>query len=46
VQVTNEGRERLALAASLWETAQAAFLNRFGKAEWKRVEGNLRAILK
>jgi DNA-binding MarR family transcriptional regulator len=44
VHVTNEGRQRLARATLLWESAQAGFLRRFGKAEWKRVDGDLRAI--
>ena len=44
VQVTAEGRQRLARAAALWGTAQARFLKRFGKAEWARVDGDLRAI--
>jgi DNA-binding MarR family transcriptional regulator len=44
VQVTSEGRHRLARATSLWETAQTTFLKRFGKTEWKQVENGLRAI--
>ena len=44
VHVTPEGRHRLARATSLWEVAQTAFLKRFGKTEWKRVESDLRAI--
>jgi DNA-binding MarR family transcriptional regulator len=44
VQVTAEGKRRLAHATTLWETAQASFLKRFGKAEWKRVETDLQAI--
>ncbi len=44
VHVTLEGRHRLARATSLWEVAQTAFLKRFGKTEWKRVESDLRAI--
>jgi DNA-binding MarR family transcriptional regulator len=44
IELTREGRAQLALATSLWEKAQAAFLRRFGKAQWKRVEGDLRAI--
>src|SRR5262249_58567619 len=37
VHVTTEGRRRLTRATALWETAQEAFLKRFGKAEWMRV---------
>jgi DNA-binding MarR family transcriptional regulator len=44
VHVTAEGRQRLARATTLWETAQARFLRRFGKTEWARVERDLRAI--
>ena len=44
VQVTSDGRQRLARATALWESAQAGFLNRFGKAEWVRVERDLQAI--
>ena len=44
VEVTSEGRQRLARATALWETAQATFLRRFGKAEWMRVDRDLRAI--
>jgi DNA-binding MarR family transcriptional regulator len=44
VHVTAEGRQRLARATALWETAQASFLRRFGKAQWMRVEADLRAI--
>jgi DNA-binding MarR family transcriptional regulator len=44
VHVTIEGRHRLARATSLWEVAQIAFLKRFGKTEWKRVENDLKAI--
>ena len=44
VHVTTEGRQRLARATALWETAQASFLKRFGKAEWTRVERDLQAI--
>jgi len=44
VHVTTEGRQRLARATALWETAQATFLKRFGKAEWTRVERDLQAI--
>jgi DNA-binding MarR family transcriptional regulator len=44
VHVTSEGRQRLARATSLWEAAQTRFLKRFGKAEWKRVESDLKAI--
>jgi DNA-binding MarR family transcriptional regulator len=44
VHVTPEGRHCIARATALWETAQASFLKRFGKAEWKRVDGDLRAI--
>ena len=44
VQLTHEGRAQLALATSIWEKTQAAFLRRFGKAQWKRVERDLRTI--
>jgi len=44
VHVTTEGRQRLARATALWETAQATFLKRFGKVEWARVERDLQAI--
>ena len=44
VEVTSEGRQRLARATALWETAQATFLRRFGKAECMRVDRDLRAI--
>jgi len=44
VHVTTEGRQRLARATALWETAQATFLKRFGKVEWTRVERDLQAI--
>jgi len=44
VQVTTEGRQRLTRATALWETAQATFFKRFGKAEWLRVERDLQAI--
>jgi len=44
VHVTTEGRQRLARATALWETAQATFLERFGKAEWARVARELQAI--
>ena len=44
VQVTKAGRERLALAASLWDIAQRDFLNRFGRANWQRVDRDLRAV--
>jgi len=44
VHVTSEGRQRLARATALWETTQATFLKRFGKADWARVERDLQAI--
>ena len=44
MHVTAEGQRRLATAAGLWEHAQAGFLDRFGKAQWKRVETDLKAI--
>src|SRR5215475_11645704 len=44
VQVTSEGRQRLAAAKSLWEEAQTSFLKRFGRTEWKRVETDLKEI--
>ena len=44
VHVTAAGRQRLSRAASLWATAQARFLGRFGKAEWARVERDLQLI--
>jgi DNA-binding MarR family transcriptional regulator len=44
VHVTSEGRQRLTRAASLWDTAQSGFLKRFGKAEWKRVDADLKAV--
>jgi len=44
VHVTTEGRQRLARATALWETAQEAFLKRFGKTEWMRVHRDLQAI--
>jgi DNA-binding MarR family transcriptional regulator len=44
VHVTAEGRQRLARAGALWESAQARFLKGFGKAEWARVDADLRAI--
>jgi DNA-binding MarR family transcriptional regulator len=44
VHVTSEGRQRLAHATALWETAQASFLRRFGKAKWLRMERDLQAI--
>jgi DNA-binding MarR family transcriptional regulator len=44
VHVTSEGRQRVARATALWETAQATFLKRFGKTEWLRVAHDLRAI--
>jgi len=44
VHVTTEGRQRLARATALWETAQTTFLERFGKAEWARVARELQAI--
>src|SRR5882724_1253150 len=45
VHVTGEGRQRLTRATALWETAQTAFLKRFGKTEWKRAENDLKAII-
>jgi DNA-binding MarR family transcriptional regulator len=44
VHMTAEGRQRLIRATALWETAQAAFVKRFGKAAWARLEGDLRAL--
>jgi DNA-binding MarR family transcriptional regulator len=44
VQLTNEGRQRLARAALLWEKVQSRFFKRFGKGEWKRAEADLSAI--
>jgi DNA-binding MarR family transcriptional regulator len=44
VQLTTEGRQRLARAKALWEPAQAAFLKRFGKTEWAGVERELKAL--
>ena len=44
VHVTPEGRQRLVRATVLWESVQATFLKRFGKAEWKRVDTDLKAI--
>lgn len=44
VHLTADGRQRLTRATALWETAQASFLKRFGKSEWKRVEADLRAV--
>jgi DNA-binding MarR family transcriptional regulator len=44
VHVTSVGKQRLTRATTLWETAQAAFLKRFGKPEWKRLETDLKAV--
>jgi DNA-binding MarR family transcriptional regulator len=44
VQVTGEGRQRLAAARSLWEEAQMSFLKRFGRNEWKRVDTALKEL--
>jgi DNA-binding MarR family transcriptional regulator len=44
VHVTAEGRQRLTRATALWETVQAQFLKRFGKAEWTRVKRDLQAV--
>lgn len=44
VHVTAEGRQRLTRATALWESAQAHFLKRFGKAEWMRVDRDLKAV--
>ena len=44
VHVTAEGRQRLARAIPFWDAAQARFLKQFGKAEWTRADGDLRAI--
>lgn len=44
VHVTTEGRQRLTRATALWETAQASFLKRFGRAAWMRMERDLQAI--
>lgn len=44
VHVTSEGRQRLNRAASLWDAVQRAFLKRFGKGEWQRVDDDLKAI--
>lgn len=44
VHVTADGKQRLARATALWEAAQTAFLKRFGKSEWKRLERDLKAV--
>jgi len=44
VHLTQEGRDVLNNAKPLWEGAQAGFLKRFGKGEWKRTEAELKAI--
>lgn len=44
VQMTRKGKERLKLAAALWQKAQDEFLERFGRSEWKGADRDLRAI--
>jgi DNA-binding MarR family transcriptional regulator len=44
VHLTPQGRKLLTRAKVLWDAAQTSFLERFGKAEWKRLERDLRSI--
>jgi DNA-binding MarR family transcriptional regulator len=44
VHLTTQGRKVLTRAKGLWEDAQTRFLEAFGKADWKRLDRDLRSI--
>src|SRR5262245_12323204 len=44
VHLTAQGRKALARAKGLWEQTQTSFLEQFGRADWKRLEGHLKSV--
>lgn len=43
-RLTPEGRAKMAGATEAWEAAQAAFVSRFGQADWSAISAGLQRV--